>query len=89
MCGTHIVMDGNGRRTCRNAKREGRRLGHDADSTPLPVPMVTPVATWDGPMWIVRVVYTATEVDMISTAITVGFEHPAAAAFTKMRVSGA
>ena len=41
-----------------------------SDTTPSTpryrVPLTTPVATWDAPMWVVRVVYTAAESDMAS-----------------------
>ena len=40
------------------------------------VPRPVGVATWEEPMWIVRIVYTATELDMISAEFIVGFEHP-------------
>ena len=56
-----------------------------SDTTPTTpryrVPPTAPVATWDEPMWIVRIVYTASEGDMISAIITIGFEHPRRSCF--------
>ena len=52
----------------------------DSSKTPTTsryrVPMPLQAATWEEPMWIVRVVYTGTERDMIGTEFIVGFEHP-------------
>ena len=43
--------------------------------------MAAPVMKWDEPMRIVRVVYTASEGDMASKRITIGFEHPRGSCF--------
>ena len=40
------------------------------------VPRPFGVTTWEEPMWIVRIGYTATELEMISAEFIVGFEHP-------------
>ena len=45
------------------------------------VPKPVSVAAWDEPMWVIRVVYTATEAKMTSASITVGFEHPRGTTF--------
>ena len=52
--------------------------GHETTPTTLRyrVPMPVRVATWNEPMWIVRTVYTGTELDMPSAEFIVGFEHP-------------
>ena len=66
-----------------------RRVRH-TDTTPTTsryrVPPITPVATWDEPMLIVRIVYTASEGDMISAIITIGFEHPRRSCFYEEEV---
>ena len=52
----------------------------DSSKTPTTsryrVPMPLQATSWEEPMWIVRVVYTSTERDMISMEFIVGFEHP-------------
>ena len=45
------------------------------------VPMPVQAATWDEAMWIARVVYTSTELDMLSAEFIVGFEHPRGTTF--------
>ena len=45
----------------------------------VPKPVAT--TTWDEPMWIVRIVYTGTEMDMVSASFVVGFEHPRGTTF--------
>jgi hypothetical protein len=61
-----------------------------SDKTPTAsryrVPMAAPVAKWDEPMWIVRVVYTATEGEMSSVRTTVGFKHPRGSSFYEEEV---
>ena len=55
----------------------------------VPKPVAT--TTWDEPMWIVRIVYTGTEMDMVSASFVVGFEHPRGTTFysdEQMRSSG-
>ena len=51
-----------------------------SDTTPTTshyrVPLAAPVTEWDEPMWIVRVVYTASEGGMARERITIGFGHP-------------
>ena len=52
------------------------------DSTKMPttsryrVPRPLRAASWEEPMWIVRVVYTSKERDMVTVEFIVGFEHP-------------
>ena len=61
-----------------------------SDKTPTTsryrVPMAVPVTQWDEPMWIVRVVYTATEGEMSSVRTTVGFKHPRGSSFYEEEV---
>jgi hypothetical protein len=61
-----------------------------SDTTPMTsryrVPKPVSVTMWDEPMWIARVVYTATEADMVSASITVGFEHPRGTTFYSDKV---
>ena len=45
------------------------------------VPMPVQAATWDEPMWIARIVYTSTELGMLSVEFIVGFEHPRGTTF--------
>ena len=45
------------------------------------VPMPVQAATWDEPMWIARIVYTSTELEMLSAEFIVGFEHPRGTTF--------
>ena len=45
------------------------------------VPMPVKAVTWDEPMWIARVVYTSTELEMLSAEFIVGFEHPRGTTF--------
>ena len=45
------------------------------------VPMPVQAATWGESMWIVRIVYTSTELDMLSAEFIVGFEHPRGTTF--------
>ena len=51
-----------------------------SETTPMTsryrVPKPVGATTWDEPMWIVRIVYTGTELDMLSAEFVVGFEHP-------------
>ena len=70
-----------------------------SDKTPTAsrygVPVAVPVAEWDEPMWVVRIVHTVTEGELVSMRITVGFEHPHGSIFYEeeffwriMRVAG-
>ena len=45
------------------------------------VPKPVEATTWDEPIWIVRIVYTGTELDMLSAEFVVGFEHPCGSNF--------
>ena len=45
------------------------------------VPMPVQAATWDEPIWIARIVYTSTELEMLSAEFIVGFEHPRGTTF--------
>ena len=52
------------------------------------VPKPSGATTWDEPMWIVRIVYTDTELDMLSAEFVVGFEHPRGSNFYSDESSG-
>ena len=61
-----------------------------SDKTPTAprygVPVAVPVAEWDELMWVVRIVRTVTEGELVSMRITVGFEHPRGSIFYEEEV---